>query len=106
MQEGLVMNGDQFLIFAGIIAATLLIGWIVFFLVVRHDPTGARHLITGTGFVQNLTVIVVVAVTAALAVIRVVTGDLAGAILSGLAGYVLGSASRSTSSPDSGATSK
>ncbi len=104
MQDGLVMNGDQFLIFAGIIAATLLIGWIVFFVVVRHNPAGARDLITGTGFVQNLTVIVVVAVTAALAVIRVVTGDLAGAILSGVAGYVLGSSSRSNPPPESGAS--
>jgi len=89
-----LINGTQFLILIGVLCGMLILGWLMFFFVVLKNKENVRDLLTGSSFLQNLTVIGVVISTGLLAIVGVLKGELAATLLSGVVGYVLGSTAR------------
>ncbi len=89
-----MITGCQFLILMGVLCAMLILGWVMFFFVLIKNRENVRDLLTGSSFLQNLTVIGVVITTGLLALVGVLSGELAATLLSGVVGYVLGSSPR------------
>jgi hypothetical protein len=86
----IAIDGQQFVILSISLAGAILVGWLSFFYVAKHTRESLRELIGGS-FIQNLTVILVVAVAGCLALARVLSGEVTATLLSGIVGYVLGS---------------
>ena len=72
------------------VSGVLILGWLIFFIAAMRTRENIKSLIDGT-FLQNLTVILVVVAASFLALLKVLSGEVAGSILSGVVGYVLGS---------------
>lgn len=88
-----VLEGMYFIYFCLIVAITGLFGWTIFWLVLRKEGN-VRELFSEGSFLENLTVVGIVIATTSLGAIGVLSGQVCGAIISGIAGYVLGSKSR------------
>ncbi len=86
-----LITGSEFIYLIMIICGMLLVSWLWFFSVVRKNGESVRDLLTGSSFLQSLTVIGVVITTGILAIVGVLKGELASTLLSGIVGYVLGS---------------
>ena len=89
-----IISGNQFIYLILIISAMLLIGWIWFFYVVNKNNESVRDMLTGSSFLQNLTIIVVVATTGLLGITRILKGELVATLLGSIVGYVLGTSRR------------
>jgi hypothetical protein len=90
--------GEQNLFWLGVVAASvLLLGWFIFFIAAMRTRENLKTLIDGT-FLQNLTVILVVAATAYLTLTGLLKPELSGSIVSGIVGYVLGTIKQRQSS--------
>jgi hypothetical protein len=81
---------NTILYLASILASVLILGWLIFFIAAMRTKENVKSLIDGT-FLQNLTVILIVAAVSFLALIRILPGEIVGSVLSGIVGYVLGS---------------
>jgi hypothetical protein len=81
---------NTILYLALILASVLILGWSIFFIAAMRTKENVKSLIDGT-FLQNLTVILIVAAVSFLSLIRILPGEIVGSILSGIVGYVLGS---------------
>lgn len=94
-----LLDGVYFLYFVTTVCGMLALGWVWFFWVVKQNSEGVHQVLAGGAFLQNLTVIGIVVMVGVLSIGGVLTGELAATLLSGIVGYVLGTArSRSASS--------
>ncbi|MDP8313529.1 MAG: hypothetical protein RAP70_00440 [Candidatus Celaenobacter antarcticus] len=89
--DKIIINGDQFIILIAIICFMLTVGWITFFIILSRNKEKIKDILSGSGFIQNLTVIGVVIIVGCLAIGGIFSGELCAAILSGISGYILGS---------------
>lgn len=93
-----ILTGNQFIYVFAIICIMLVIGWIWLFYVVRHNNESVRDLLTGSSFLQNLTIIGVVIVTGLLGIMGVLKGELVSTLLGSIVGYVLGTSRKTEKS--------
>src|SRR4051812_5961249 len=93
-----VLNEQSLLRTGGMLLALCLAAGVCFTILYRHDPS------IGDGIVRAqplhiLTVLAVVLATCVLALERILTGEVAASLLSGVVGYVLGSLKQTSSPP-------
>ena len=74
--------------------------WLVFWLSVARSKESVHEILASPGFFRTVTVMGVVAATVVLSLAGRLEGNITGAILSGIVGYVLGQlSSKSHASP-------
>ena len=88
--DKLVIDAQGLFVLTGIVLATLLIGWICLFWVMKSNKESVGGLLEGPSFLQNFTVISVVSAASLLAFAGIIKGELIVSLLSGIVGYVLG----------------
>ena len=77
--------------------------WGTFWFAVARSRNSVQEILASPGFFRSITVVGVVAATVVLTLAERLEGNMAGAILSGIVGYVLGQLSpRGRKGPDSG----
>jgi hypothetical protein len=74
-----------------IMAVATVIAWLSGARVIKAKNESIKELIEKTTFLQNVTVFAVVSSCTLLGLAGIIKGELVGAILSGIVGYVLGS---------------
>lgn len=76
-------------------AITIVVFWLIFWAAVVILKTDLPYTIVKDGaFLQNITVIFIASAVVILSLGRILSGEIAGTILSGIAGYVLGAQKR------------
>ena len=96
-----ILDAQELLIAGGMLLALALAGGISVAVLYRANP-GVGEALARTQPLYILTVLAVVVATTVLALERIMTGDVAASVLSGIVGYVLGSLKQTTSPPTSG----
>lgn len=84
-----ILSEQSLLMMGGAIVGLVVFAGICFTIVLYRDPDSIRSF-RGGNVVHYVTVIAVVMATITLALERVLTGEAAASILSGIIGYVLG----------------
>jgi hypothetical protein len=74
----------------GVPFASMVICWLILMVTMRKTTGELKLFLTPENLVKGTTIVFVVSVTSVLAVIRIIEGSAAGAILSGIVGYTLG----------------
>lgn len=89
-----VQMSEQYVLWLSLLATTgLSLAWAVFWLVAWHRGANIAEIISRPELFRIITVMGVIAATAVLSLTNRIDGNLTGAILSGIVGYVLGSVS-------------
>jgi len=89
-----VQMSEQYVLWLSLLATTgLSLAWAVFWLVAWHRDANIAEIISRPELFRIITVMGVIAATAVLSLTNRIDGNLTGAILSGIVGYVLGSVS-------------
>ncbi len=91
MEKIVVLDSLQFLYLMLVFAGTFVIFWGVFWLVASRDKTDTLSIIDNGGFLRIVTVGFTLSAVLILAIAGILNGEIAGAIISGVVGYVLGS---------------
>ncbi len=91
MEKIIVLDPTQFVYVLLVFAGTFVIFWGVFWLVASRDKTSALAIINNSGFLRIVTVGFTLSAVLILAIAGIFSGEIAGAIISGVVGYVLGS---------------
>jgi len=98
MDKALVLESIQFVYLMFGFAGTLVIVWGVFWLAVMRSKANPITVISNSGFLRIVTVGFTLSAVVILSLARILSGEIAGAIVSGIVGYVLGSV-RASSPP-------
>ncbi|MBA4123620.1 MAG: hypothetical protein H0X72_14295 [Acidobacteria bacterium] len=91
MEKIIVLDPTQFVYVLLLFASTLVIVWGVFWLAVSRGKTNPLAITDNSGFLRIVTVGFTFLAVIILALARVLSGEITGAIISGVIGYVLGS---------------
>ena len=91
MEKIIVLDPNQFVYVLLLFASTLVIVWGIFWLAVSRGKTNPLAIIKNPGFLRIVTVGFTFLGVIILALARVLSGEITGAIISGVIGYVLGS---------------
>lgn len=81
---------QQLLIVLGIPFITLIVCWGILMLAMRKTTGELKHWLTPENVIKGIAIIFVVTSVLALAVLRILNGDVIATILSGIIGYTLG----------------
>ncbi len=96
MDKAIVLDSMQFVYLMFGFAGTLVIVWGTLWTAVIRSKTNALEVIDNSGFLRIVTVGFALSAVVILSLARILTGEMAGTIVSGIAGYVLGSAKKSS----------
>ncbi len=91
MDKAIVLEPMQFVYLMFGFAGTLIIIWVVFWLAIMRIKSNPITVVSNTGFLRIVTVGFTLSAVVILSLARILTGEIAGAIVSGIVGYVLGS---------------
>ena len=93
LPDAIQMSAHDVLCLSVLATAGLFVMWAVFWLVVLFRKESISEIVVKPEFFQIVTVMGVIAATVVLSLANRLDGNLTAAILSGIAGYVLGSVS-------------
>jgi hypothetical protein len=102
----LQLNAQQILWLSILATAGLVLMWGSFWLAAIRAKESVHEILASAGFFRTVTVMGIIAATVVLSLAGRLEGNMTGAILSGIAGYVLGQLSRRGQQPSSQATEK
>ena len=91
MDKALVLEPTQFVYLMFGFAATLIIIWVVFWIAIMRSKSNPITVINNSGFLRIVTVGFTLSAVVILSLAHILSGEIAGAIVSGIVGYVLGS---------------
>jgi hypothetical protein len=91
MEKVLVVDPMQFVYLMFGFAGTVVTIWTVFWISVVKRGVDPHAIVRDGGFLRVVTVGFTLSAVVILSIARVLSGELAGAIISGVGGYVLGS---------------
>lgn len=89
--KGIVFDSTQFVYLMFGFAGTLCVVWGFFWIAVMRAKTKPVEVINNSGFLRVITVGFTLSAVVILSLAQIISGELAGAIISGIVGYVLGS---------------
>lgn len=90
MQQPVPLGSTAVLILAGMAGGAIVLMWCAFWITAARSGADVTGILLSPGFFRTVTVIGVIAATGVLALAGRLESNLTGAILSGVAGYVLG----------------
>lgn len=79
------------LILIGIPFGAILTSWLSLMFIMRKTTGELKHWITPDNVIKGIAIIFIILFTTSLASLKIITGDVASAIFSGIIGYTLGS---------------
>ena len=91
---GAVQLSAEYVVWLSVLAtAGLVLMWAVFWLAIVRAKESVHEILVSAGFFRTVTVMGVIAATVVLSLAGRLEGNITGAILSGIVGYVLGAIS-------------
>ena len=100
-----LLTGAQFLYLTAILVGAVVLGWVVLCIALVRAKRNRIDVIQDKGFLSAITVVLIISAVLLLTLTRQLSGEIAGTLLSGVAGYVLGSLKKSAPpKPDAGAS--
>lgn len=97
---GFVASEAAVLILSGLATVGLAVMWIAFWLAVARSGESITHILQSSAFFRTVTVMGVIAATVVLSLAGRLEGNITGAVLSGIVGYVLGAVSQKEKGED------
>jgi hypothetical protein len=97
--DAVQMNSKDVRWLAVLATGGLVIMWSVFWLAIRQGKESTIEVLGNPAFFKTVSVMGIIAATAVLSLAGRLDGNLTGAILSGIVGYVLGASSRDAKDP-------
>ncbi len=93
-EQGLEPTEASILILSGLATAGLAIMWVAFWIAVARSGESITGILRSGAFFRTVTVMGVIAATVVLSLAGRLEGNITGAVLSGIVGYVLGAAAQ------------
>jgi hypothetical protein len=84
------LTSEHIMWLSALATAGLVIMWAIFWFVVRRTEESAAHILLSPAFFKSISVMGIIAATVVLSLAGRLDGNVTGAILSGIVGYVLG----------------